>query len=176
LIAILMPKQTTWRSPMTAISDFMTDAVPADAAQMVDGRRWMIRAAQNLGGTALILAALGLWLQPGASWEADLALIKLGLSLVMGLAGVAVMQLGRARPMVQVEIDTTRREVRLVRAQGRARELVSRTRMSDLGHVEMLGGVVRLFDARGALIADVALTDPVTRSSVMSALRDVGKL
>lgn len=161
---------------MTAISDFMTNTAPADAAQMVDGRRWMIRAAQNLGGAALILAALGLWVQPGASWEADLALFKLGLSVLMGFAGIAVMQLGRARPMVQVEIDTMRREIRLVRAQGGAKELVSRTGMSDLGDVHLVGGVLSLFDARGILIADVALTDPGTRSSVLAALRGAGKL
>jgi len=161
---------------MTALSDFMTDAAPAELPQMVDGRRWLIRAAQTLGGVTLILSALGLWILPGASWDADLALIKLGLSLFLGFVGIAIMQLGRARPMVQVEIDTTRREVRLVRVAGRAKELVDRTRMADLGRVETKAGVVSLFDAHGDLIADVALSDPQTRKSVLGALRDAGKL
>ncbi|WP_299627232.1 hypothetical protein [uncultured Tateyamaria sp.] len=161
---------------MTALSDFMTDAAPSDRPQMVDGRRWVMRSAQTLGGTTLVLAALGLWVLPGASWDADLLLIKLGLSLFLGFAGIAIMQMGRARPLVQVEIDTTRREVRLVRLAGRVKELVDRTAMSDLGGAAVQGGVVSLFDAHGDLIADVALTDPQTRKSVLGALRDAGKL
>lgn len=161
---------------MTALSDFMADAAPSDYPQMVDGRRWAIRSVQTLGGATLILSALGLWVAPGASWDADLALMKLGLSLFLGFAGLAIVQLGRARPIVQVEIDTTRREVRLVRISGRHKELVDRTRMCDLGRAEARHGTVSLYDAHGDLIADVALSDPQTRTSVMGALRDAGKL
>lgn len=161
---------------MTAVSDFMHPSAPAEPARMVDGRRWLVRGAQRMSGVALILAALGLWLQPGASFDADLALIKLALSLLLGFAGLAILQAGRARAMVQVELDTLRREVRLVRVMGRAKELVSRTKMVDLGGAEVDGNLVRLYDPSGALLADVAMTDPFTRSSLINALRDSGKL
>jgi len=41
-------------------------------------------------GAGLVAAALGLWVLPGSSMAADLLLMKLGLSLFLGLGGLAL--------------------------------------------------------------------------------------
>lgn len=83
---------------MTPVSEFMIDAAPDQAKEMVDGSHLALRAAQRLIGFALLLASAGLWLQPGANWDIDLAVMKLGLSAFLALAAVAVLNLGRAGP------------------------------------------------------------------------------
>ncbi|WP_299149629.1 hypothetical protein [uncultured Tateyamaria sp.] len=161
---------------MTAFTDTLPDIAPADPARTVDGQRMLIRGAQRLVGVALVLAAFGLWIEPGAIWDADLALFKFALSLAIGFAGLICLQSARAVVGVEVEIDTVRREVRLVRGSGRARTLVSRTRIRDLGPAEWCGAMVRLWAHDGALVAEVALSDPALRKGLIDALRDEGKL
>ncbi|MFL4471526.1 hypothetical protein ACERZ8_17185 [Tateyamaria armeniaca] len=161
---------------MTAITDISTTNDIAETPRMVDGMRWMTRGAQRLGGVALVLSAIGLWVMPGMSFEADLALFKLGVSVALGFAGLAIMQAGRARRTVKIEIDTVRREVRLVRGKRGARDLVSRTAIADLGPAEIHGNMARLWTMDGALVAEVAMSDPNLRRSLMAALRDAGKI
>lgn len=164
---------------MTATTDFTHNAALNAPARTLDGGRWVVRILQRFGGGVLILAAFGLWLQPGALWDADLVLFKFVVSLVMGFAGLAMVQNGRSLPAAQVEIDTVRREVRLVRA-GSARvrsdHVIARTGFDALGQAEMLGQMVRLWAEDGTLIAEVALSDPDMRRGLISALRDAGKL
>ncbi|WP_299730860.1 hypothetical protein [uncultured Tateyamaria sp.] len=161
---------------MTAITDFSTQHDIGEAPHMVDGASWMTRGAQSVGGIALVLAAIGLWITPGAAFDPDLALIKLGVSATLILMGLAIIQAGWARPMVEVEIDTVRREVRLMRGKGRARSLVSRTSIADLGPAEVRGNMARLWTTDGSLVAEVAMSDPDLRRSLMGALRDAGKI
>ncbi|WP_415403285.1 hypothetical protein [Tateyamaria sp. SN3-11] len=164
---------------MTALFDAMTDtsATPAtEIPRTVDGRRWLARCGQRIVGAALVLAAIGLWVQPGALLDADLLLMKFALSLILGFLGLSVVQMGGSLPAVEIEIDTVRREVRLVRGKGRARQLVSRTRMADLGRAEQVGTMTRLWAEDGALIAEVALSDAALHTSLTHALQDAGKL
>ena len=161
---------------MTAITDISTSTGMPEAPHMISGERWLTRSAQRLGGIALVLAAIGLWIAPGAGMDADVALFKLGVAVALGFAGLAVMQAGRAQPAVAFEIDTLRREVRLVRGNGRNRSVVSRISIADLGPAEVHGQMARLWTVDGALVAEVAMSDPDLRRSLMGALRDAGKL
>ncbi|MEL6809320.1 MAG: hypothetical protein AAFO97_16215 [Pseudomonadota bacterium] len=161
---------------MTAITDISTTTGVPDAPHMISGARLLTRSAQRLGGVALLLAAFGLWIAPGAGFDPDLALFKLGVSIALGFVGLAVMQAGRAQRTVEFEIDTLRREVRLVRGSGRARSVVSRISIADLGPAEVHGTMARLWTVDGSLVAEVAMSDPDLRRSLMGALRDAGKL
>lgn len=161
---------------MTAITDISTTTGVPEAPHMIGGERWLARGAQSLGGVALVLAAFGVWVAPGAGFEPDLALFKLGVSVALGISGLVIMQAGRAQPAVEFEIDTLRREVRLVRGNGRNRSLVSRISIADLGPAEVHGNMARLWTADGSLVAEVAMSDPDLRRSLMGALRDAGKL
>ncbi|MEO9576016.1 MAG: hypothetical protein ABJ263_01880 [Tateyamaria sp.] len=161
---------------MTAITDISTTTGVPEAPHMIGGERWLVRGAQSVGGVALVLAAFGVWVAPGAGIEPDLALFKLGVSVALGFAGLAIMQAGRAQPAVEFEIDTLRREVRLVRGSGRNRSFVSRISIADLGPAEVHGNMARLWTVDGSLVAEVAMSDPDLRRSLMGALRDAGKL
>ena len=161
---------------MTAFADIVEPKTLAEAPRMVSADRFFARVARRVIGSALVLAAFGFWFAPGGSWDADIALIKLGLSVFAGFAGLAVLSGERVVASVEVEIDTVRREIRLVRGKGRAREVVSRTAVRDLGQADMDGVMVRLWDADGALLAEVPLNDMSVRRGLMSMLRDEGKL
>lgn len=163
-------------STTTAI-DFMNSA-PADhaPAHMVDGGRLIVRIAQRLIGSALVLAALGMWVIPGSDWGADLALMKLMISLCLGLCGIGLIHAGKEKPFPEVEIDMIRREARLVRRDQSDVALLARCKFDDLAKVEHEGEMVRLWDSNDVLLAEVTLSDPTTRRSLLSALRLAGKL
>lgn len=161
---------------MTAIPDTSTAPDLPHSPHMIDGTRWLMRSAQMFGGVCLIMAAFGLWLAPGAGFDPDLALFKLGVSVTVGIAGLAILQAGRPQPTVEIEIDTERSEVRLVRGKNDARTVVSRIAIADLGPAEVHGTMARLWTTDGALVAEVAMSDPKLRLSLLAALRDAGKI
>ncbi len=160
---------------MTAILEHMN----ADSAilRMIDGARMLMRAAQGLAGVLLSMAALVLWLAPGAGWESDVMLFKLMLSVVAVIAGLVLMQ-ASARPRApQLEVDTIRREVRLVRTGRSGRHAVLRRCAFDaLSRVEHEGHMLRLWDGDDDLMAEVVLTDRSALQSLVAGLRDAGKL
>lgn len=163
---------------MTATADFVEPHIPAaEPVRMVDGARMIVRGAQRLLGAALALAAVGLWAAPGASWESDILLFKLILSLTAIIAGIGLMS-ASARPAApEIEIDTIRREVRLVRrARGTAPVVLETSRFDALAHVELEGATVRLWDQSGAFLAEVCPTDRKVLSSLIAGLRDAGKI
>ncbi|MGC1495107.1 MAG: hypothetical protein WA790_04810 [Sulfitobacter sp.] len=165
---------------MTATAEFMNVDAAAPALQpvrIVGGGRMLVRAAQRLMGVALIIAALGLWLAPGASWESDVMLFKLILSITAGLAGLGLMQSSATPQAPEVEIDTIRREVRLVRrAKDGHSDVLQRCAFAELGRVEREGAHVRLWDSSNTFLAEVSLSDRSAMSSLVSGLRDAGKL
>ncbi len=144
--------------------------------RMLDGQRMLLRVIQALFGAALLIAALGLWLAPGASWETDLVLVKLVASLFAGAAGIGLLQ-NAARPTApKVEIDTIQHEVRLVRTRGKDRFVLDRCKFKDLTLVENSGTHVQLWGKNNTLIAEVAASDRVSHRSLVTALRVAGKL
>ncbi|KIN60732.1 hypothetical protein Z945_1711 [Sulfitobacter noctilucae] len=163
---------------MTATSDFMTNpALTALPIRMADGGRMIIRGSQRLLGAALILSAFGLWLAPGAAWESDVMLFKLILSVTAVIAGVAMMQTSATPPPPEIEIDTIRREVRLVRyVRGQSPVVLQSSGFATLAQVEHDGTNIRLWDAAGVFLAEVNLSDRAARNSLLAGLRDAGKL
>lgn len=161
---------------MTATFDAMTDAGADEAPKKFDLYALFTTLGRKIVGGGLLLASFGLWLEPGAQASADLLLMKMGLSLSLGFVGLAMMQTRSAYPGREVEIDTVRREVRLIRGHGRKRAVVRSTAIRDLGKAEQLGDMVRLSAANGEPLADVSLLDPTVRTSLCGALKDAGKL
>ncbi|GGX48143.1 hypothetical protein GCM10007385_14950 [Tateyamaria omphalii] len=127
-------------------------------------------------GAVLVLASLGLWIEPGAQMAIDLLVMKLGVSLFLGFAGLALMQDMSRGQDPEVQIDTVRREVRIARQRGRRTSVIRRIAIRDLGRAEAVGNVIRLTAANGALLAAVSLPDADAWSSVYGALQDAGKL
>ena len=165
---------------MNATVDFMNAPATAPAVapvRIADGGRMLVRAAQRFSGAALLIAALGLWLAPGASWENDLMLFKLILSITAGLAGLGLMQSSAKPRTPEIEIDTIRREVRLVRVVRDGKNVVlQRCGFSELSRAEREGVHVRLWDSNNVLLAEVSLADQNSMTSLMAGLRAAGKI
>lgn len=163
---------------MTATAEFIKDRAPViEPVRVADGARMIVRGIQRLLGVSLTLAALAIWLMPGASWESDLMLFKLILSLTAVIAGLGLVGASAAPKAPEIEIDTIRREVRVVRRlRGAPADVLQTCSFGDLSRAEHVGNIVRLWDAAGTLLAEASLTDRETLSSLLAGLRDAGKL
>jgi membrane protein implicated in regulation of membrane protease activity len=163
---------------MMSTAEFMNAKAAVTApVRVTDGGRMIARGAQRVLGTALALAALGLWLAPGASWENDVMLFKLILSLIALLAGFGLLQASSKPKTLEVEIDTIRREVRLMRpADDGSAALIERCAFADLSRAERLDNDIRLWGPSNNLLAEVSMTDRAVLSSLVAGLRDAGKL
>ena len=163
---------------MTAAADvILPETQLGEPARMVDGARMIVRGAQRIIGAALAMAALGLWLAPGSSWDGDVMLFKLILSLTAIFAGFGLM-LGSVRPpLPEVEVDTIRREVRLVRRErGTKPVVIEACSFAQLTDAEFDKGTVRLWDQNGIFLAEFSPTDRNALNSLLAGLRDAGKL
>lgn len=162
---------------MTATADFMKDgATTLEPASMVDGGRMLMRSAQRVIGASLFLAAFVLWLAPGTAQQ-DVMLFRLLLSVAAAVAGLGMMLASGKPEAPAVEIDTIRRTVSLVRPDRNGqKQVLTRCAFADLGHAEINGHVVRLWDGDGVLLAVVTLTNQVLLKSLVNGLRDVGKI
>lgn len=136
--------------------------------------RVMGRAAQRFVGFLLVLAGFGIWLAPGAVMAADLNLIKMVISLLCAVAGTALWQVGKAQPCAELEIDSVRQEVRLVRWTGRQRDLIELRSFEDLSRVEFDGAKVRFWQQGSALLAEVDLHDTGSLRALRAGLSRAG--
>jgi hypothetical protein len=167
---------------MTAITDFMHDTATApqrvrsSPVQMLDGGRMMIRGSLSVLGAALIMSAVGLWIMPGSEFSSDVMLMKLCLSVGAVFLGIALTQGARTPKTPEVEIDTIRREIRLVRRTGKRFECIQSCKFVDLDRAEVHGAHVILWGPGDVMLAEVALRDPQLRRSLMGGLVDAGKL
>ena len=169
---------------MTATTDAMLGNVLQHRTvfaqvRTVDGARWLARGAQQFTGVVLLMAVVGLWLQPGAAFDQELMLVKLALSAFAGMAGAALIRGGRVQRGVEIEIDLNDEELRLVRPQASghgAPDVVHRCSFAALGSVDMTPHMARMWDAQGGLLAEVPLADPQTRAALLRALRAHGKI
>jgi hypothetical protein len=163
---------------MTLTSDFMDVKTPiSEQVAKTDGSRLILRSLQRLVGFSLALTAAALWIAPGSSWDADVMLFKLILSMTSIIAGLGLMHASARPAPPEIEIDTIRREVRLMRrSRTEGSTVLSRSSFAELGKVEHDGPCIRLWDANMALIAEVTLHDRDARRSLLGGLRDEGKL
>ena len=162
---------------MTATSDFMPEQQPYRVSTgTVDGSRMIWRGVQRIAGVALVVAASGLWIAPGADWSNDVMLMKMGLSVTALMVGFWFLLSGARPPQPNLEIDTVRGEVRLVRPGAMGASLtLHRCRFADLARVELSGYTLKFWDERSGFIADVHVSDRTTLDRLLSSLRDAGQ-
>ena len=65
-------------------------------------------------GAALVLSSTGLWLLPGADYDPDLALFKIGISVAFLFAGLVLMLVNDPDAQPDVCFDPIRRELRIL--------------------------------------------------------------
>ncbi|MGB7241602.1 MAG: hypothetical protein WBC93_05905 [Sulfitobacter sp.] len=162
---------------MTTTSDITPENANALLNVMsVDGSRMMLRGAQRVIGVALVVASFGLWLSPGANFEPDLMLMKLMVSALTGIIGLALIQHATQPVEPLIELDVIRKELRLVRVEGLKKELVQKCAFTALSRVEQNGNCMRMWDENGHLLAEVTVADRNVLDSLTSGLRNAGKL
>lgn len=120
-------------------------------------------------GTALLLAALGMWVVPAG--DAAMQLIKLFASLVMlGTGLMLVSALDTASDLPEVHIDSVNRQLRVV-AMDPCGDIHLRGvyDLDELSKVSLEGHALTALDAAGNQIVSIPLADPETEQ----ALRDL---
>ncbi|MBY5932984.1 hypothetical protein KUV51_08245 [Tateyamaria omphalii] len=161
---------------MTATFDATTDTSRSDAPRAGVNMDAVAHFVTRAAGVTLTLAGIWVWLEPTAHAGADLVAMKLAVSLVLCLAGFMILQEDRANDTFEVEIDLVRREVRTLTGRGRHRKVAGRAPICDLSKAELRDNAVQLKSADDDVLAEVSLTDPDVRRSMLGALRDAGKL
>ena len=165
---------------MTAVNEFMHDAIPARQPEVavlnVDGGRLMVRGGQSLLGAALMLAAVGLWIMPGSNVSSDVMLMKLALSVTAAGIGISLTHQSKTSKEPEIEIDTVRREVRIVQRSHKGAETLKRMKFSDLDRADVDGSHFTLWGLGDEIIAEVGIKDRRMHRSLKSALLDAGKI
>ncbi|MFK7869161.1 MAG: hypothetical protein AB8B58_07975 [Roseobacter sp.] len=162
----------------------MTDAVDLSAQNRFNARsvraadtaRQVVRGGQMAVGVVLVFIGLGIWFAPGATWAAELLLIKLAVSFVALVIGGMFLQMARRLDAPKVEIDTLQHEIRLVHGIGSDRLVVERCRFADLSRVVNSEARVQLWGHEGALLAEVSASDRPAHRDLVTALKVAGKL
>lgn len=66
-------------------------------------------------GVVLMLAAVGIWLLSGSLWDAEMMLLRLGVSVVFMCLGLSLLHAGRRKARDEIHLDQRARELRHVR-------------------------------------------------------------
>ncbi|MGR3604863.1 hypothetical protein [Sulfitobacter sp.] len=162
---------------MTVTSDFMTSGqIRLSTGGTVSGTRSILRLMQRLVGVSLLMASSGLWLAPGANWNNEVMLMKMALSAISLLVGVWLILSGQKPAAPEIQIDTVRRVVRLVRPGPLGADLLlQKCRFSDLSKVKREDRVLRFWDEKGDFIADVYIGHQSVMDVLISGLLDSGQ-
>ena len=137
----------------------------------------MMRLAMRIGAVTFAIVVLLVWFAPGATWDNEIILFKLALSVISGLTAVAMWK--RSLPTVRptVEVDIAKMEVRVMRREGDALpRVIESCRFADLETVDLQGRHIVLWAKGKRLLADITLSNATAHASLLAALRDQGKL
>ena len=118
-------------------------------------------------GTALILTAPALWVLPGSSADADLMLMKLGITLFFFLCGLALLMRNHEDAQPQVYFDPVRREIRVLQTNNKGRpETVLRRGYETLGAAHITKRSIELWDLDGSILLRIPLPDASSRQAL----------
>lgn len=127
------------------------------------------RAMKMAFGTALLLAAIGMWAVPAG--DAAMQMIKLFVSLVMlGLGLILMSSLDQSEDLPEVHLDTLNRQLRLVNTDSCGKLRLSAVYDLDtLSGVSFEGNALRACDATG----DEVVTIPLHDTEMEQTLREI---
>jgi len=112
-------------------------------------------------GAAFLMAAMGLWMMPGAAGDPAMQLIRLmisGVAVVAGLACLASMDPARNDP--EIQIDPARGQLRLIDRDAKGAPRVAAFHELDtLQDAVLENGFFSVRDARGRELVSMRVTD-----------------
>jgi len=153
---------------MVATSDFME--IGEDQGYAVEGHATS-GALTSFLGVVLCVAALGLWLVPGASFDPTLMLIKLGLSIFFLIGGSMFLVASRSDNHPEVELDARRGILRIIErnAQGRI-ENSEEVSYDDLSEVDFRDGMLIARDHHGRSVVEMPVENAGDLEEIRAAL------
>ena len=161
---------------MTIATDFKFERPSASTSvQVLDGSRFLGRVAFRFSAISFALITVLIWLAPGASWESDVMLFKLALSIFSGLVAVGCWQSATPPVAPTVELDIARAEVRLV-CEESGRRVIKSCSFADLQSAELNGRSISFWEVGGQFLAQVTLSNATAHAHLLHALRTAGKL
>lgn len=125
-------------------------------------------------GTAMILSSAGMWLMPGSRVEADLMLIKLGVSLFFFLLGLVLLMRNHVDNQPDAYFDPIRHELRVLQKNDRGRpQTILRRSYDTLGSVDFQTNSVTIYDVDGSMMMRLSINDDGVRHSLRSQLSGI---
>lgn len=122
-------------------------------------------------GVVLCVAALGLWLVPGASFDPSLMLIKLGLSIFLMIGGLLCLSVARRDSFPEVELDARGARLRIHErnASGRILETIE-VPYDDLSEVDFRDGMLIARDHHGRAVVEMPVENAGDLDEIRAAL------
>ena len=118
-------------------------------------------------GTALVLSSAIMWVIPGVSGDAQMILIKLGMSIFLLFCGLAVSMMNHPDARPDAYFDPIRREVRVLQKSNRGRpQTVLRRSYDSLGAVRFQDKTVELHDMDGTILMRLSLSSSEERHAL----------
>ena len=153
---------------MVAMPDFMEAGECRNHA--IEGHATSGALASFLG-VVLCVAALGLWLVPGASFDPSLMLMKLGLSIFFMIGGAMCLAAARRDSHPEVELDARRGVLRVLERNARGRvESAVEFSYDDLSEVDFRDGMLIARDHHGRTIVEMPVENAGDMDEIRAAL------
>ncbi|CUH81592.1 hypothetical protein TRM7557_03500 [Tritonibacter multivorans] len=124
----------------------------------------------RLLGGCMVLASTGLWLVDGAGDDPELALIRIGASVMLLFFGLVLMLLNDPAAQPEVEFDTAAGELRILESARRSTKLVSRHSFASLAGVQFTNGALMVYDLQGHVVVAVPLVDAKSRRLIQTQI------
>ena len=122
-------------------------------------------------GVVLCVAALGLWLVPGANFDPALMLIKLGLSIFLLIGGLISLAASQRDTHPEVELDSRRGILRLLERNARGRiENTVELAYDDLSEIDFRDGMLIARDHHGRAVVEMPVENAGDLDEIRAAL------
>ena len=109
-------------------------------------------------GCSAIFGCIGLWVLPGSTFASELLPLKLTVSIFLFLLGCFFVQVARSAARVEVQVDLTRREIRVMeRVDGEPGALIAIWPFMELGGIEVNDGRFVVTDRGSMTLADLRI-------------------
>ncbi len=133
---------------------------------------WPVRTVLfRIVGTALILSTSGVWIMYDGTLDAEMMLVKLGITVFCFFCGLALLMRNHEDNQPDAYFDPVRKEVRVMQRNDRGRpETILRRSYDSLGSADFTDKTVSLFDVDGSLLMRLNVDDKLVRNALRTQL------
>lgn len=145
-------------APLDYVSGFEAATSGAGLTQHNVKQEWSVRALLlRLLGGSMVLASTGIWLGAGVGEDPELALLRVGISVVFLFAGLALMLLHDPKNQPRVFLDTRAGLLVIEETTKKGGPKITRRSFSSLGAVEISPIGMRILERNGTPLIELPL-------------------